>query len=283
MKLGLHVSTAGHIYEAVNRAAALGCNTMQIFSRDPLQWRKSHLTKEDTDEFLKLRAQHKITPVFAHVSYLINLASPYNILYRSSVKAYIEDIKEAQNLGIEYIVTHMGSHKESGEEKGLKRITAAINRILDKTKDHSVVILLENTAGSGSWLGYTFEHQRRVIDKVENKARVGICFDTCHGFAAGYDLSTSDGYKKTISQLDDIVGIDKLKLIHLNDSKDKLSSHRDRHEHIGKGEIGLEGFRRLVNDPRLADVSFILETPKDAEGDELKNLEAVRKLRKAKE
>lgn len=279
MLLGVQVSTAGHIYESITRAAALGCNTMQIFSRDPRQWRKSHLKEEDIEEFKRLRAKFSISPVFVHIPYLINLASPYNILYKSSMRAYIEDIKEAQSLGVDYIVTHMGSHKKSGEAKGLKRITSALNRILDKTKDYTVAILLENTAGSGSWLGYKFEHQRKIIDAIENQDRIGICFDTCHAFVAGYDLSTPEGYKDTIAQLDGIVGLNKLKLIHLNDSQDKLLSHRDRHEHIGKGKIGLKGFRRLINDERLKDVPLILETPKDSEDDDRINLETVRKIK----
>ncbi|MDD5730280.1 MAG: deoxyribonuclease IV [Candidatus Omnitrophica bacterium] len=280
MLLGAQVSTAGHIYDSVTRALELGCNTMQIFSRDPRQWRKGKLKPEDIEKFRKLRQDSKISPVFVHIPYLINLASPYNILYRGSIRAYIEDIKEAALLGVDYIVTHMGSHKKSGEGKGIKRITAALNKILAKTKDNSPSILLENTAGSGSWLGYKFEHQRNIIDGIENKDKIGVCFDTCHGFVAGYDLSTAKGYKDTFDQMDKIVGLDKLKLIHLNDAKDELLSHRDRHEHIGKGKIGLEGFRRLVNDSRLKDVAFILETPKDSDTADKMNLSLVRSLKR---
>jgi deoxyribonuclease-4 len=280
MLLGVHVSIAGHIYESIDRAQALGCNTMQIFSRDPQQWRKSKLKPEDIEEFRERRQRYKISPVFIHVPYLINLASPYNILYKSSIKAYIEDIREAEALGAEYIVTHMGSHKESGEEKGLARITAAINRILERTAGLKVAILLENTSGAGSWLGYKFQHQRSVIEGIEDKSRVGICFDTCHAYTAGYDLSSAQGYKNTIEALDRIVGLERLKLIHINDTKEKLASHRDRHEHIGKGHIGLKGFRQLVNDPRLKDAAFILETPKDNEKADRVNLEKIRKLKK---
>jgi deoxyribonuclease-4 len=280
MRLGVHVSAAGHIYESITRAAALGCNTMQIFSRDPRQWRKSRLKKEDVEEFKRRRQEHGLAPVFVHIPYLINLASPYHILYRSSIKAHIEDIKEAEALGVEYLVTHMGSHKKTGEAKGIKRITKALNRILDKTKDTKVSILLENTAGSGSWLGYRFEHQRMIIDGIEQQERMGVCFDTCHAFVAGYDLSTPEGYKDTIAQLDSIVGLDKLKLIHLNDAQDEFNSHKDRHEHIGKGKIGIEGFRRLLNDDRLKDAALILETPKDSpEADKL-NLATIRSLKK---
>ena len=278
MRLGLHVSIAGHIYESITRAEALGCNTMQIFSRDPRQWRRERLSLEDIEEFRRRRQKSKITPVFVHIPYLINLASPYSVLYRDSIKAYIDDILESELLGADYIVTQMGSHKKSGEQKGLKRFTLALNKILERTKKSKVVILLENTSGSGSWLGYKFEHQRQIVDGVEQENRIGICFDTCHGYAAGYDLATAEGLNGTINQLDKIVGLDRLKLIHLNDTKDRLSSHRDRHEHIGKGKIGLEGFRHIVNERRLKDIPFILETPKDAQEADKVNLAVVRKL-----
>ena len=278
MLLGVHVSIAGHIWESIDRAEALGCNTMQIFSRDPRQWRKSKIKAEDIREFRLRREKSKIEKVFIHIPYLINLASPYNILYQGSLRAYIQDMKEAQALGADYIVTHMGSHKESGEKRGLKRITVALNRILDKTKDSPVGILLENTSGSGSWLGYKFEHQRLIIDGLENKKRVGICFDTCHAYTAGFDLSSPEGYLKTIESLDQIVGLKRLKLVHLNDSRDELGSRADRHEHIGKGKLGLEAFRRIVNDPRLAGAAFVLETPKDSDNADKRNLKTVKKL-----
>lgn len=278
MLLGVHVSIAGHIWESIDRAEALGCNVMQIFSRDPRQWRKSKIKAEDIQEFRQRREKSQIKKVFIHIPYLINLASPYNVLYQGSLRAYIQDMKEAQDLGADYIVTHMGSHKESGEKQGLKRIIVALNRILDKTKDSTVGILLENTSGSGSWLGYKFEHQRQIIDGLENKKRVGICFDTCHAYTAGFDLSSPEGYSKTIESLDRIVGLKRLKLVHLNDSRDELGSHADRHEHIGKGSLGLEAFRRIVNDPRLDGAAFVLETPKDSDNADQRNLKTVKKL-----
>lgn len=278
MRLGLHVSIAGHIYESITRAQELGCNTMQIFSRDPRQWRRGRLSLEDIEEFRRRRQKSRITPIFVHIPYTINLASGYSVLYKDSIRAYIDDILEAEALGADYIVTHMGSHKKSTEEKGLKRFISALNRILDRTKKSPVAILLENTSGSGSWLGYKFEHQQEVINAVEQKNRLGICFDTCHGYSAGYDLTTAEGLNQTLGQLDKIVGLDRLKLIHLNDTKDKFASRRDRHEHIGKGEIGLEGFSRIVNDRRLKDIPFILETPKDSDKADKLNLTIVRKL-----
>ncbi len=278
MRLGLHVSIAGHIYESITRAQELGCNTMQIFSRDPKKWRRARLSLADIEEFKRRKAESRLTPVFVHIPYLINLASPYSVLYKDSIRAYIDDILEAQALGADYIVTHMGSHKKSGEQKGLKRFILGLNRILDRTKKSNVSILLENTSGSGSWLGYKFEHQRQIIDAVEQKNRIGICFDTCHGYSAGYDLATAEGLNQALGQLDKTVGLGRLKLIHLNDSKDSLNSRRDRHEHIGKGKIGLEGFSRIVNDRRLSDIPFILETPKDHEDADKLNLTVVRGL-----
>jgi deoxyribonuclease-4 len=278
MLLGVHVSISGHIYESINRAEALGCNTMQIFSRDSRQWRKLRIRPEDIEEFRKRRAKSNISAVFIHIPYLINLASPDNILYNGSIRACIEDMREAEAIGAEYLVTHMGSHKKSGEAIGIKRITHALNKILDKTAKSPVCILLENTSGSGSWLGYKFEHQRLIIDGIEDKSRMGVCFDTCHAYTAGYDLASAEGYKEIIAQLDKIVGLKKLKLIHLNDTREKFASHRDKHEHIGRGNIGLKGFSRLVCDPRLKHVAFILETPKDSENADRKNLETIRRL-----
>ena len=278
MLLGVHVSIAGHIYESIDRAQRLGCTAMQIFPRDPRQWRKSKLKTEDFEEFRKRRHKSKIARVFVHIPYLINLASPQNILYKGSIKACIEDLKEADALGAEYLVTHMGSHKESGEEKGLRRITDALNKVLDKTSGLPVQILLENTSGSGSWLGYTFEHQRRIIDRIEQQDRIGVCLDTCHAYAAGYDIARAEGYMRTMAELDAAVGLVRLRLVHLNDTRDKLASLRDRHEHIGKGAIGLEGFRRIVNDPRLRQTAFILETPKDSLTADKRNLATVRRL-----
>jgi deoxyribonuclease-4 len=280
MLLGVHVSIAGHIWESLDRAEALGCDAMQIFSRDPRQWRKTRLKTEDIAEFRRRRDTGSIKKVFIHIPYLINLASPYNILYQGSLRAYIQDMKEAQALGADYIVTHMGSHKESGEKRGLKRITSALNRVLEKTKDSPVGILLENTSGAGSWLGYKFEHQRQIIDGLENKKRVGVCLDTCHAYTAGYDLASAEGFNKTVDSFDQIVGLKRLKLVHLNDTQDELGSHADRHEHIGKGRIGLDGFRRIVNDPRLGEAAFILETPKDTATADKRNLNTVRKLLK---
>lgn len=280
MLLGVQVSTEGKIYEAIERAHKLGCNTMQIFSRNPQRWRDNFLETKDTQEFNQRQNRLKIKPLFIHIPYLINLASPNPKLYEVSIEAYIEDILEAHTLKADYIVTHMGSHKETSEEAGIKRLINALNIILERTKNTRVGILLENTAGSGSWLGYKFLHQREIIKGIKHKERVGLCFDTAHAYLAGYDISTSEGLEDTLGEIDKLVGINYLKLIHLNDAKGALGSRHDRHEHIGKGSIGLSGMRRIINHPKLRNLPFILETPKKTEQDDIMNLDMVRRLRK---
>lgn len=280
MLLGIHVHKDGRIYEALDNAKALGCNTMQIFSRNPQRWREDYIVPEDIKEFKLRQEKYKIKPVFIHIPYLINLASPNPKLYQGSIEAYIEDILEAHTMGVDYIVTHMGSHKNTSENEGLKRLIAALNTILDKTKNTKVGILLENTAGSGSWLGYKFAHQKQIIEGLRHNQRVGLCLDTAHAYLAGYDISSDYGLSITLDEIDGLLGLDTIKLIHLNDAKGKLGSRHDRHDHIGKGGIGLEGMKRIINHPRLKNIPFILETPKDSEEADRKNLEIVRKLRR---
>jgi len=279
MLLGVHVSIEGKIYEAVQRAHQLGCNTMQIFSRNPQRWRDNFLESKDTEEFKKRLDKLKIGPLFIHIPYLINLASPNPRLYDASIEAYIEDILEARLLKADYIVTHMGSHKETSEQAGIKRLIDALNIILEKTKNSPVGIMLENTSGSGSWLGYKFSHQKEIIQGLKHKERVSLCFDTAHAYLSGYDIATKDGLGNTLDEIDKLVGINFIKLIHLNDAKGALDSRHDRHEHIGKGSIGLEGMKRIINHPKLRNLPFILETPKKTEEDDIMNLNTVRKLR----
>lgn len=280
MLLGVHVSGIDKIYEAFDVAEGLNCNTMQIFSRSPQQWRKDFLEPKEVEEFKKRQARTKIKPLFVHIPYLINLASPNPRLYEASIEAYIEDILEAEVLGVDYIVTHMGSHKETSEEEGIERLVAALNRILEKARNTKVGILLENTSGSGSWLGYKFMHQKKIISGIKQKERISLCLDSAHAYLAGYDLSTKEGLEQALNEIEELVGINLLKLIHLNDAKAKLGSHFDRHEHIGKGFIGLEGMKRLINHPKLRDLPFILETPKKSQEDDKMNLGTVKKLRK---
>jgi len=280
MLLGVHISGQARLYENLDSARGLGCNTMQIFSRSPQRWREHYIDPGDIVEFSRRKKEYKISPVFIHVPYLINLASPQEGLYQASIEAYIEDILEAHLLEADYIVTHMGSHKETSEESGLKRLTEALDIIIDRTRDTKVGILLENTSGSGSWLGYKFVHQKAILGALKKKDRVGLCFDTAHAYAAGYDIATAEGLKKTLQEIDTLVGLESIKLVHLNDSQAGLNSRHDRHQDIGKGEIGIEGMRRIINHPALRSLPFILETPKKTEGQDKMNLDTVRKLRR---
>jgi len=280
MLLGVQVSTEGKIYEALERAHQLGCNTMQIFSRNPQRWRDNFLDTKDIEEFKRREDKLKIKPLFIHIPYLINLASPNPRLYEASIEAYIEDLLEAHALKADYIVTHMGSHKKTSEEAGIKRLIDALNIIIEKTKNIRVGILLENTSGSGSWLGYTFSHQKKIIQGIKHKERIGLCFDTAHAYLAGYDIATKEGLQSTLEEIDKLVGLRLLKLIHLNDAKGLLGCRHDRHEHIGGGSIGLQGIKRIINHPKLRNIPFILETPKKTEQDDIMNLKVVIKLRR---
>ncbi|HNX81033.1 MAG TPA: deoxyribonuclease IV [Candidatus Omnitrophota bacterium] len=280
MILGVHTSTQGGIQNAILRAHELGCNTLQIFSRNPQQWRSVALDAGRVAEFRFFRKEYHIDPVFIHIPYLINLASPNPRLYKASVQAYIEDIQEAACLEADFIVTHMGSHKDTTEIGGIRRFARALNKIIGKTADSNVGILLENTAGSGSWLGYKFSHQRKVLEHVKDPARIGLCLDTAHAYAAGYDLATPEGLAKLLDDVDKNVGVQRIKLIHLNDTPEKLKSRRDHHTHIGEGNIGLAGMKRIINHETLRDCAFILETPKMVPQDDARNLAVVRTLRK---
>jgi len=280
MILGVHISGVERLADALDEATRLGCNTMQIFARSPQRWRSDFIRSDEIKDFRERRDKSKISPVFIHISYLINLASPNKRLYHASIDAYIEDILEAELLGVDYIVTHMGSHKDTTEEAGIKRLIEALNDIIDKTKNSKVGILLENTSGSGSWLGYKFTHHKKIIAGIKQKERIGLCLDTAHAYLAGYDLAEKTGLDSMLDEIDALVGLKLLKLIHLNDAYGKLGSKHDRHDNIGKGSIGLEGIKRIVNHPELKDLPFILETPKDNEKSDAVNLSIVRKLRK---
>jgi len=280
MILGVHISGSGKIYQALDIAHKLKCQTMQIFARNPQQWRSGSLDPKDIVEFKLRRKKFKIDPVFIHISYLINLASPNPRLYQGSIRAYIEDMQDADKIKADYIVTHMGSHKETSEEAGIKRLIVALNKILDETKGSKVGILLENTSGSGSWLGYKFEHQKKIISGIKEKSRIGLCLDTAHAYLAGYDLATKAGLAKLLAEIDTQVGLKLLKLIHLNDAYGARGSHHDRHDHIGKGSIGLAGIKRIITHPKLKNIPMILETPKDDQTSDSLNLALVRKLSK---
>lgn len=277
MRIGVHVSIAGKIYESLDRARALGCNTMQIFSRNPRGWQVAGLDKSDVLKFIKLKKEYDINPVVIHIPYIINLATPNDRLYRMSIDAYIEDIKRADELGAEYFVTHLGSHTGSGEEGGIRRFSEALGRILENAKPKTT-ILLENTAGPGSCIGYKFEHIKKILDSVGNRKNLDVCLDTAHTFEAGYDIRTASGLKKALRNFDKLIGLKRVKVVHFNDSLSPVGSHVDRHEHLGKGEIGLQALAGIINHPGLKDAAFIMETPKESDKDDKRNIAIARKM-----
>jgi len=276
-RIGVHVSIAGKIWESLERAKALGCNTMQIFSRNPRGWQASEFAPSDIENFKKLKLDYDIAPVVVHIPYIINLATPVDGLYKKSMVAYVEDIARADVLGAEYVVTHLGSHVGTGEDKGIGRFSAALNQIVNKAKPE-MIILLENTAGSGSCIGYRFEHIKRIIDELDHPERVGACLDTAHTFESGYDIRTKQGLEETLKKFDKLIGLDKIRVVHFNDSLSDFGSNVDRHQHIGKGNIGLAAMKRIINHPGLIGAAFILETPKNTDRDDKRNLATVRKL-----
>lgn len=260
--LGAHVSISGGVYKAPERGEKLGCESIQIFSKNQMQWKAKPLTPEDSQKFKEELRKTRIKEVVIHDSYLINLGSPDEEKLQMSRDAFLDEMIRAEILGVKYLVFHPGSHMGKGEEIGLKLIAESLNILIDKAKEVSnVMLLLETTAGQGSNLGYKFEHLKFIMDQVEKKERLGVCFDTAHAFEAGYDISTEEGYERTFKEFDNIIGLEKLKVFHLNDSKTPLGSHIDRHEHIGEGMIGLKAFELLVNDERFKNHPMILETP----------------------
>lgn len=279
MRIGVHVSIAGNIYESLERARALGCNTMQIFSRNPRGWQVSKLEREDVDEFKRLKLRYDIKPVAVHIPYLINLSTPDDSLYKKSIDAYIKDIARAELLSAEYFITHLGSHTGSGEDKGIERFREALDEIIRRTRPRTT-ILLENTAGSGSGIGYNFEHLKRIIDGLHSPKNIGVCLDTAHTFESGYDIKSKEGLENTLKEFDRLLGVKLIKVIHFNDSLSPFNSHVDRHQHIGKGKIGLEAMARIINHPKLKDAAFIMETPKKTGKDDRINMATARRLAK---
>ena len=252
---------------------------MQIFSRNPRSFQASAIPKEDIEKFLALKAEYDINPVAIHIPYIINLATPDDKLYRRSIEAYIDDLKRADSLGAEYFVTHLGSHVGSGEDNGIKRFASALGEII-KRANPKTTILLENTAGSGSWIGYRFEHVKAIVDSIKGSKNIGFCLDTAHTFEAGYDIRTKAGLDRTFKKFDDLLGLEKIKVVHFNDSLSEYASHVDRHQHIGKGNLGKKALSRIINHPGLKDAAFIMETPKDSDKDDRINLKAARAMLK---
>ena len=279
MRLGAHESIAGGIYKAFDRAASVGCEAVQIFVKPNRAWAAPTLLDEDVQRFQIRAAETGIRPVVAHTSYLLNLASPEEDLWQRSIDTLILELERCHRLGVRWLVLHPGAHVGSGEEAGLARVARGLGEVHRRTEHLDAGVLLETMAGMGTKLGYRFEQLGWLREETPDGERLGVCLDTCHVFAAGYELRTAEGYASTTEAFDAIIGLEHLKAIHLNDCRAGLGDRKDRHAHIGQGEIGLAGFRYLVNDPRLAHLPGLLETPKsDDLHEDRENLAVLRGL-----
>lgn len=277
--LGAHTSINGGVSTAVDLAEKLGFTAMQIFTKNNNRWYAKELSENEIEKFRKRLESSKIKFVVAHDSYLINLCSKELEMLNKSRDSFSDELKRCELLGIPHLNFHPGAHLGLGEDEGIKIIAESLNVAHSKTPGYKVTSMIEATAGQGSAIGYKFEHLRKIIDLVEEKDRITICIDTAHIFAAGYDIKDSTNYKIVINEFDNIVGLDKLKCLHMNDSKKPLGSKVDRHEHIGKGSIGLQGFTNIMNDKRIEHIPKILETPKGKEQlEDLVNLKILKSL-----
>jgi deoxyribonuclease-4 len=257
------MSASGGVDKAITRGGELGIQSCQIFSKNERQWIAKPLDPGVVEAFHAEVERTGIRDLVIHDSYLINLASPKEDILAKSLAAFRDELERSDQLGVQYLVTHPGAHTGSGLEQGIRTFAESLNRIFDSIPDNRTITCLETTAGKGTNLGGTFEELAAIIDLIEDKRRVGVCLDTCHIWDAGYDIRTPEAYAATMQSFDDIVGFSNLKVLHLNDSKNPLASRKDRHEHIGDGEIGTEGFSNVVNDPRFDGLPGILETEKD--------------------
>ena len=284
-RLGAHMSTSGGFHRAVERASQVEATALQIFVKSARQWMPKPLDAEESATFRQAISDAGLQPwLMAHASYLINFAAADDGLWRKSIRALGVEMERCDALGVPLLVFHPGSHVGTGEEAGLARIVEGLDRLLDPDDDKAplrrdVTVLLENTAGQGTNLGYRFEQLGWILSRVRYPERLGVCFDTCHALAAGYELRTPQGYAETFDAFDQQIGLAQLRAFHLNDSKHPLGSRKDRHEHIGEGEVGLDGFRLLMQDARFRSVPMVLETPKgDGLDEDRRNLATLRRL-----
>ncbi|MEM2320597.1 MAG: deoxyribonuclease IV [Candidatus Bathyarchaeia archaeon] len=276
MRIGFHMSIYGSLDKAIDRALEIGCNTLQIFTRNPRGWAARPLRRSEVELFTVKVNRNDIRPVFAHMPYLPNLASPRSDVHMKSVETLITEMKRCEILEIPYLVTHLGSHLGLGSKIGLENVVKAIDKAFSVAGE-KVVLLLENTAGTRNSVGGSFKDLQYILERTLCPDKVGICLDTCHAFAAGYDLRTEEAIEKTIETIDESVGFNRLKLVHLNDSQGDLNSRIDRHEHIGLGKIGEKGFRNILKS-RFASLPLILETPVDGRRSDIENLVKVKEL-----
>ncbi|MCE5321705.1 deoxyribonuclease IV [bacterium] len=276
MRLGVHIRIAGGLVKALDRAQYLGCESVQLFSGNPNGWTRTQLPNDVADKFRARTSELDIHPIILHTPYLLNLASPDDVIWQKSKAAMVDAVQKAPMLVAEYIVTHIGSHKGSGYTNGVRRIADAVRFALDA--DPYPTIALELGAGAGNSIGSRFEHIADIMEHLPDVTdRVGVCIDTAHLWGAGYDISTLEGVNSMFGELDRYVGLDKLKIVHLNDTQKDLASHADRHYHIGHGRIGLEGFRAILQHPITHNLPGIIETPDDIEWDK-RNLNELHKL-----
>jgi deoxyribonuclease-4 len=279
MLLGAHMSVAGGLSKALERAQSVGANAVQIFTKNQNRWEQKPTPQEELDRWFEVQAQTGIDAVLSHAAYLINLGSPDDALWQRSINAMADELTRAEALKIIGVVVHPGGHMGKGEEAGIARIVDALNRAHEMTQGYSTLTLLETTAGQGTHLGYRFEQLRAMMDGVTAPERIGFCFDTCHVFAAGYDLRTPDVYSATMDAFDRAVGLDRIRGFHFNDCKKELGSRVDRHDHIGAGNLGLAPFGFILNDPRFSNTPMILETEKSEDmHEDVENLNRLRGL-----
>jgi len=281
MLLGAHLSIAGGVHKAFDRAEKIECTAFQIFTKSNRQWQAKPLEEKVIEQYHRRQEETGIRPVVCHASYLLNLGTPEEALCQKSIEALVIELERCQLLKIPYLVLHPGAHMEQGVEAGISRVVQALNVVHERLPDCPVKILVENTAGQGTVLGSTFAEVAQIITQCRQSERLQVCFDTCHALAAGYEFRTPESYQAMLADFEDIIGLDKLKVIHVNDSVADLDSHVDRHAHIGEGYIGLEPFGYFLNDERFKDIPFLLETPKkDDPGDDIRNLQKLRSLLK---
>ena len=278
MQIGAHVSISGSVDRAVDNAIERECSAFQIFTRNPRSWFAKDLDIIDLNRFKEKLQASKIDrmAICAHMPYLPNLSSPEDDGYEKSIKSMIKEVERCDKLGIPYLVTHLGSHKGSGEENGIKRLTDALNKVARTEAD--VMILLENTAGQKNSVGSDFAQLAEIFSKCKPAKKFGVCLDTCHAFVAGYDLRTKTAVQKTMKEFDETVGITNLKILHLNDSKGEINSNRDRHDHIGLGEIGKEGLGEVIKIMNKNRIPIVLETPIDDTRDDFENIKQAKSL-----
>jgi len=277
MRFGFHISIAGGFSKVVERANARGCETIQFFSRNPRGWKYSPLNEKDVKTFRSSIQSSSLFPIFLHMPYLPNIASFKSTFYKRSIHSIATDLQRAEQLGAQYLIIHIGHRMESSEDQAIEAVSQGIDQAFEMVKN-DVILLMENTAGQGTEIGYHFNQIKNIIEGVHDHQRMGVCLDTAHSFEAGYDLSNKDGIEKTLETFDQAIGLKRLHLLHLNDSKTPLGSRKDRHWHIGEGYIGLEGFRCLINHPLIRHLPGIMETPRKDTVEDLKNMEVIRSL-----